>query len=64
MNAALDSNIFTFILQSASTTSTMLAVIGGLGMVLVAFALISKLVNGFYPSQWKQNYLIFCPLKV
>lgn len=61
MNTPVDSNIFQFILQSASATSTLLAIIGGLGVILLAFALVSKVGEWILPKPNETKLSDFLP---
>ena len=59
----LDANTFSFILQSAGSASTLLAVIGGLGMILLAFALISKIGEWILPKPMETKLSDFLPFE-
>jgi len=58
-----DANTFSFILQSASSTSTVLAIIGALGMILLAFALISKIGEWILPKPTETKLSDFLPFE-
>jgi len=59
----LDANTLTFILKSASSTSTMLAILGALGMILLAFALVSKLGEKILPKPTETRLSNFLPFE-
>ena len=60
---SLDATTLSFILQNASSTSTVLAIIGALGMILLAFALISKIGEWILPKPTETKLSDFLPFE-
>ena len=60
---SLDAHTLSFILQSATSTSTVVAVIGALGMILLAFALISKIGEWVLPKPTETKLSDFLPFE-